>query len=87
MKAQKVCEQIIDQLIREGFRYQVSKADVEKAIMWVRGVDNRTIQKWLKALIVFEYLIPKAPNIYQLNPFKIPELMKVLKDNPQTKMF
>ena len=86
MKAQEVCEEIINFLLTEGFRYQVSKKDVEKAIMWYRGIDPRTIQKWLKALIIFNYLIPKAPNVYQLNPTKIPKLIKMLKEKPQTKI-
>ena len=85
-KVQKVCEEIIEYLIREGFRLQVARADVEKAIMYVRGVDERTINRWLRALVTFEYLIPCAPYIYRLNPLKTPKLMSLLKDKPQTKI-
>ena len=86
MKAEKVCEQIVNRLVAEGFRYQVPRSEVEKAIMFVRGVDERTINRWLRALVVFEYLIPVAPRIYRLNPTRIPELMSMLKDKPQTKI-
>jgi len=40
MKAQKVCEEIINFLLREGFKHQVSKREIEKAIMNIRGIDD-----------------------------------------------
>ncbi|RLC36474.1 hypothetical protein DRH29_04500 [candidate division Kazan bacterium] len=86
MNAQKVCEEIINFLLNEGFRIEVSKSDVEKAIMYIRGIDERTIQKWLKALVIFGYLKPRTPFIYQINPIKVPRVMKMLKEKPQTKI-
>jgi len=93
LNAQKVCEKIINHLVAEGFRFQVHKNDLERAIMFCRGIDPRTIQKWIKALEVFGYITPaindlgiRIPNIYQLNPTKIPKLMKLLKEKPQTKI-
>ena len=80
------CEAIINALIREGFKYQVSRQDLEKEIMWRRGIDERTINRWIKALVTFEYIIQNGHNIYHLNPIKIPKLAQLLKENPQTKM-
>ena len=86
MRSEKVCRKIIDHLIASGYKYQVRKSDVETAIMRVRGVDQRTIDKWFKALIVFEYLKPVGAGVYQLNPFQIPELISRLREKPQTKI-
>jgi len=83
---QETCQKIIDYLISDGFKYQVAKKDVIKAIMWIRGIDERTVGRWLKALETFEYLIPINPNIYKLNPLKIPNIINNLKQNPQTKI-
>lgn len=86
MRSEKVCRQIIDYLLAEGYKVQVRRSDVEKAIMRIRGVDQRTKQKWLEALIVFEYLIPTSSMTYRLNPLRIPELFKLLRNKPQTKI-
>jgi len=86
MKAQKVCEEIINFLLREGFKHQVSKREIEKAIMNIRGIDERTIQRWFRALEVFEYIKPINAYVYQLNPISIPRVMKLLKEKPQTKI-
>ena len=86
MNSEKVCRKIIDHLLAHGWKVQVRRSDVDKAIMRIRGVDQRTRQKWLEALIVFEYLKPVAPNVYQLNPLRIPELLSMLKEKPQTKI-
>jgi len=86
MRAQKVCEEIINFLLREGFKHQVSKREIEKAIMNIRGIDERTIQRWLKALEVFEFIKPLNAYVYQLNPIRIPRVMKLLKEKPQTKI-
>lgn len=86
MKAQKVCEEIVNDLVREGFKFQVSKPDLEKAIMWRRGIDERTIKRWIKALETFGYLKRVTPRVWQLNPVKIPQLMTLLKEKPQTRV-
>ena len=85
-KAEQTCERIIDYLIQEGYKLQVHKRDIAKPIMHLKGVDERTIARWLKALIIFEYLKPITPDLYQLNPMKIPKLMHILKDHPQVKL-
>jgi len=42
--------------------------------------------EWIRALTAFEFLIPEAPHIYRLNPFRIPQLFQLLKEKPQTKL-
>ena len=86
MRAFKVCQQIIDCLLMEGYRLQVNRKDLENCIKKVRGVDPRTIRTWLNTLLTFNYIKLKAPNVYELNPFKVPELMKLLKEKPQVKL-
>jgi len=86
MKTQEICEQVINYLISDGFRKQVSKKEVQKAIMFIKGIDERTIKRWLKALEIFEFLIPINAHLYEINILKIPHLITVLKENPQTKI-
>ena len=76
----------MDYLLAEGFRVQVTRKFVEKAIMHVRGIDPRTIHKWLRALVMFEYLIPVSVSVYRINPVKVPELFNLLREKPQTKI-
>ena len=84
MNSEKICKQIIEHLVASGWKHQVRQKDVETAIMRIRGVDQRTKTKWLEALIVFEYLKPVAPRVYQVNPLQVPDLFQRLKEKPQT---
>ena len=87
MNAKKVCDDIIKQLIKDGFVYQITRKDLEKAIMKVRNIiDERSIDRWIRALITFEYIKYKHHNIFELNPIVCPEIFKILKDKPQTKL-
>jgi len=87
MKAQRICEEIIQLLVADGFRRQVSRKNLEDAIRVKRDcVDERTIQRWIKALEAFKFIKMKAPDVYELNPMGIPELIKLLKENSQTKI-
>lgn len=86
LKVHKVCSEIIDHLLAQGWKVQVRRKDVEKAIMQIRGIDERTVSRWLKALITFEYLIPTSTMTYRLNPLRIPELFNNLREKPQTKI-
>ena len=86
VRTAKTLQQIVDYLIAEGYRVQVTRNHVEKAIMEIRGIDPRTVETWLKALVRFEYLIPTALNVYRLNPLKIPQLFELLRANGQLKI-
>lgn len=89
MKAEETCEKIVKTLVSQGYRYQIPHKDLVKAIMTLRGIDERTIERWINALITFEYierLTTETFKIYKLNPLRIPELMTLLKEEPQTKL-
>jgi len=85
-KVEKACEQIIERLLREGYRYQVTLATVEKAIMLVRGADQRTVNKWIRTLITLEYLTHEHHGVFKINILKIPHLIEFLKNHPQAKL-
>lgn len=83
----KLCKEVISSLVKEGYIHQVSKKDLEKTIMIVRKcLDERTTNRWIKALTTFGYIIPVTPQIYKINPIKVPDLMNVLRDKSQTRL-
>jgi len=88
MRAEEGCKQIIQHLINEGYRYQLTDKDLNKAIQLTRQcIDQRTIDRWKNALLTFEYLTKtENPKIYKINPLKIPDLINQLKEKPQTKL-
>ena len=49
-QGRKGCFEIMRYLVRSGFAYQVSVKEVEKAIVWIRGSDKRTLKNWKRAL-------------------------------------
>jgi len=51
-----------------------SKGQIEKAIIQVRGIDQRTIKNWFKTLWKLEYLVQPKPTVFQLNYQKIASL-------------
>ena len=89
MHAEEICKQIIDDLIKDGYRHQIPHKDLAKIIMQKRGIDERTVAKWVKALIAFDFITPIETTVYKvytLNPAKIPAIFKVLNEKPQTKL-
>lgn len=78
-----VCELIMETLLKDGFS-QVPKARIEAAIMSVRGIDSRTVARWIEVLVAFGYLEPVNKNVYQMNVVKVPHLASILKNVPQT---
>lgn len=92
MHAREICNDIIKHLLKSGYRYQVTKKDIEKAIIETRNcVDERTIDRWFRALVTFEYIKPMTPMtqtpIFKINFEKMPnEIVKTLNEQPQTKL-
>jgi len=89
MKAEQTCKEIIAEIVKKGYQYQISHADLTKIIMQKRGIDERTIQHWINALETFDYLKAEPTTVlkvYKLNPLKVPELFNILKEQPQTKI-
>lgn len=86
-KTEKICRDIMEWLIRDGYLIEVPKHEVRKAIRIYRGIDPRTVKNWLQILTDLEYLIPKAGGIvYKINPFKCPQIITKLKQKPQAKL-
>ena len=79
-----VCEAVMELLLKDGFSFQVPKARVEAAIMSVRGIDSRTVARWITVLVSFGYLVPVNKNVYQMNVVKVQHLASILKNIPQT---
>lgn len=79
MRAFKVCEQIIECLLLEGYRLQIREADLAKCIKRVRGIDPRTVRNWIQTLLDFDYIEKVGAGIYQFNPMKVPELFTAIK--------
>ena len=79
-----MCEEIIYEILKDGYRYQVTKPTIEKAILLTRGIDERTAKRWFKALLTLEYLQEVNRGIYEINISKIPHLFKILRTLPQT---
>ncbi|MCK4424978.1 hypothetical protein KAU93_04760 [Candidatus Bathyarchaeota archaeon] len=49
-KAFKRCVELVEEMIREGYRLQISSTHVEKLIKVHIGADKRTVQKYMKLL-------------------------------------
>jgi len=49
-----------------------------------RGIDSRTVARWVTVLVAFGYLEPVNKNVYQMNVVKVPRLASILKNIPQT---
>ena len=89
VKAEEICKEIIEDIVKEGYKFQVSHRELAKAIMRKRGIDERTVQRWINALETFDYITSESTSVhkvYKLNPTKVPNLFKVLNGKPQTKI-
>jgi hypothetical protein len=49
-KAFKKCVELVEEMLREGYRLQISSTHVEKLIKIHVGADKRTIRKYMKLL-------------------------------------
>lgn len=89
VKAEETCREIIAEVVKKGFQYQISHKDLTKIIMLKRGIDERTVQRWINALVTFDYLTAETTSmykVYKVNPLRVPELFEILKEKPQTKL-
>ena len=86
-RTHRVCKEILDYLVREGFTYQVSRTSLVKAITLIRGGDPRTIQNWIRNLRVLGFIEMINLNVFKLNLVKSPEaLEKAVKVQGQKKL-
>ena len=59
---------ILKRLIEDSNKVtDLSRSEVDKAIIFCRGVDPRTVQNWFNVLWKFEYLVQPVPERYSLN--------------------
>lgn len=49
-KAFKKCVELVEEMLREGYRLQISSAHVERLIKIHVGADRRTVQKYTRLL-------------------------------------
>ncbi len=50
-KAFKKCVELVEEMLRQGYRLQIPSTHVEKLIKVHIGADKRTVQKYMKMLI------------------------------------
>jgi len=65
-KAVKKCEQIIQFLLENGYTKQISERELRKAIIYFAGLDPRTFNKYVEALILLDYIEKIGKGIYQI---------------------
>ena len=68
-RTMKKLEQIVKVINQLGDIKQTKADNVEKAIAYVAGADRRTLEKYKKLLIAFDYLVPhpRNPRIFAIN--------------------
>ena len=49
-KAFKKCVQLVEEMLREGYRLQISSTHVDRLIKIHVGADKRTVQKYMRLL-------------------------------------
>lgn len=88
-----VCAKIMDYLVKEGFTNQVQEHIVEKAIIFVRGADKRTLHNWKRALQTLGFIekivsSPKNSTIFKMNLLCVPDLLTTIvkRDDRQQKL-
>ena len=86
-RSRKICYEIMDYLVKQGFTNEVHINEVKKAIVYVRGPDKRTINNWMNALEILGFLERKSTLVFKMNLGNCPELLvKVLQGNRQKKL-
>jgi hypothetical protein len=86
MNPTQVCNDLMNNIIAHGFKFQVTRKDLETEIMKVRGIDPRTVNNWIKCLCKLEYLVQLSPLVFRVNPLRCSDIFEVLKETHQTKL-
>lgn len=77
-KAVLKCRKIMLYLARQGFTNQVTKRELQKAIVVLAGADPRTFKRWEQTLKLLEYIEEVGYGVYRLNYAKVPEALQAL---------
>ena len=83
MNPTETLEAIMKTLTKEGYSYQISKKDLEKAIIQNRGIDVRTIDRWIQLLEMFGFIGKVTKQTWEINITKL-NIVQLLKNKPQT---
>ena len=77
-RAVKNCQKIMRWLAKEGYMKHVHLKELKKAIVWNIGCDKRTIDRYIEALQLLEYITEIGNGVYQLNYVKVPGALETL---------
>ena len=68
MNRKEQCNKIIAEAKILGFTNEIAEGPLKNIIMHNRNIiDERSIQNWIRALTVFEYIEWKSPHVYRIN--------------------
>lgn len=79
-RAFQTCQVLVEEMVKQRYFPQINEAMVKRLIMKHVGADMRTVQKYMRLLCDFDFLIPedrgKIPNyrerrLYRLNLSKV----------------
>ena len=75
MNRELAIKEILERILEERNKVtNLSKSEIEKAIILSRGVDSRTIRNWFNTLWKLEYLTQPKAGSYNLNLVKVSQL-------------
>jgi hypothetical protein len=83
------CEEIINEMVQEGFTNQINWHALKIIIKKVKGGDPRTVANWRNNLFDLGYLEQPLPGLYKVNLLKCPGVLEkaVTSDVKQKKLF
>ena len=88
-KAFKKCVELVEEILREGYRLQIPSTHVEKLIKVHVGADKRTIQKYVKMLtedLGFLEITTKNPLGIIIYRIDIPTIEQYVSDHLKEKL-
>jgi len=81
------CEEILDEIVREGFTNQIDWQALKVIIKRVKGGDPRTLTNWRNNLFDLGYIECVHPLLFKVNLAKCPgALEKAVKSVGQKKL-
>ena len=85
-RAEKICIEIMQLIVKEGYTNQVHEKGIDKAIIQIRGSDQRTLKNWKRALVARGFIEKKIGSVYQINLMNIPQLfVEIVKTDQKQK--
>jgi len=86
-QAYKKCLLLIEQMVKANCLNQIGKTDLEKLIAQHVGADKRTIQKYVRVCVQFNFLTPhitrqKEVAVYTINLVEADKAMKHVYGQP-----